>query len=238
MNKDSIDTNSRLIKARTDYYSELHHSHFPDKRGLYEKLAMRDVDERFTSKDLKEIEGQIRGMIEHENDLLNHRIQWFLIINGFLLTATATLKTKQLDDGKLILIAIAAIGILVCVSFWFSLGIGMKGVGRLAKTWEYYVELFAEKSSDGCHHIGVIGWWAKEKASKVSAWFILPIIFALVWIFLLIAHVTSKTVSTLDGQRLRIMQPVGKSNGIVVDTSAPSTSIIIVPNLQGQSRAS
>ena len=31
----------------------------------------------------------IRSLIMHENDLINHRITWFLILQGFMLTALA-----------------------------------------------------------------------------------------------------------------------------------------------------
>jgi hypothetical protein len=35
------------------------------------------------------IEKQIADMIQHENELTNHRIQWFLTLQGFLFTSVA-----------------------------------------------------------------------------------------------------------------------------------------------------
>ena len=77
------------IERRAFFYSKLNPLAAREDNWF---AAERDILKGITSEELKDVEGQIRGMIQHENDLLNHRIQWFLIINGFLLTATASLK--------------------------------------------------------------------------------------------------------------------------------------------------
>jgi hypothetical protein len=148
------------IKTQAYYYSQLYPSSSDNANW---DAARRDILKGITANELKEIETQIRSMVQHENDLLNHRIQWFLIINGFLLTATASLKSKPSDDTYVMLIILAVVGLFICISFWFSLGIGRRGVGRLANMWQHYRDLFyRSEAPTGCHQIGVLGWRANE----------------------------------------------------------------------------
>jgi hypothetical protein len=221
------------IERRAYFYSKLNPSATKEENWY---AAERDILKGITSDELKEVEGRIRSMIQHENDLLNHRIQWFLIINGFLLTATATLKNKQLDEIRLMII-IAIVGLLVCISFWFSLGIGRRGVGRLADMWEHYRDLYyRHEQPAGCHQIGVLGWRSNKWASKAAPWFALPIIFSAVWILLFFTYLTSKPTATEDQHRLRIIQPTGQIQEILINTSNPSTNIILIPADQSQRR--
>ena len=211
-----------------NFYSRLNLTATPEENWC---AAERDVLKGITSDDLKEIEGRIRGMIQHENDLLNHRIQWFLIINGFLLTATASLKAQPSSDTLLMLIILAIVGFLICVSFWFSLGIGRRGVGRLADMWEHYYGLYyRQEEPTGCHQIGVLGWRFNEWATRVAPWYALPIIFGIVWIVLLCANIVSKPVAADISHRIPIVQPTGQVVEIPIDTSLNSTITIQVPN--------
>jgi hypothetical protein len=220
------------IERRAYFYSKLNPSATAKDNW---SAAERDILKGITSDDLKEVEGRIRGMIQHENDLLNHRIQWFLTINGFLLLATATLKNKQSDDITRMLISIAVVGLLICISFWFSLGIGRRGVGRLADMWEHYRDLYyRHEQPTGCHQIGVLGWRSHKWASKAAPWFALPILFSAVWIFLFFTHLTSKPIASEDLHQIRIIQPTGQIRVIPINTSNPSTNIIFLPADQRQ----
>jgi hypothetical protein len=216
------------IERRANFYSKLNLAATPEENWY---AAERDVLRGITSDDLKEIEGRIRGMIQHENDLLNHRIQWFLIINGFLLTATASLKAQPSSDTLLMLIILAIVGFLICVSFWFSLGIGRRGVGQLADMWEHYRDLFyRHEEPTGCHQIGVLGWRSNKWATRAAPWYALPIIFGIVWILLLSANIVSKPVAADKSHHIRIVQPTGQVVEIPIDTSQNSTIVIQLPN--------
>jgi hypothetical protein len=213
------------IERRAYFYSQLNPSATKEENWHY---AECDILKGITSDELMDVEGRIRSMIQHENDLLNHRIQWFLIINGFLLTAT--LKSKQIEVTKFMLIIISIVGSLVCFSFWFSLGIGRRGVGRLADMWEHYRDLYyRHEQPDGCHQIGVLGWRSTWWASKAAPWFALPIIFSAVWILLIYTHSISNTGATEAQHKLRIIQSTCQIQEIHINPSNPSTNIIIAP---------
>jgi hypothetical protein len=216
------------IERRAYFYSKLTPAATRDENWY---AAERDILKGITSDDLKEIEARIRGMIQHENDLLNHRIQWFLIINGFLLTATASLKAKPSGDTLLLLIILSLVGFLICISFWFSLGIGRRGVGRLADMWEHYRDLYyRHEEPTGSHQIGVLGWRSNVWASRLAPWYSLPIIFGFVWIFLFCTYLVSKPVAAEKMHQINIVRPGGQVLKIPVDTSQNSTTIIQLPN--------
>lgn len=62
------------------------------RASLLKRLTQEQADyvgQSINIKALKRIESDIGRAIEHENELLNHRIQWFLTITGFLLGAIA-----------------------------------------------------------------------------------------------------------------------------------------------------
>jgi hypothetical protein len=163
--------------------------------------------------------------------LLNHRIQWFLIINGFLLTATASLKTKPSDDTFVMLIILAVVGLLVCISFSFSLGIGRRGVGRLANMWQHYRDLFyRSEAPTGCHQIGVLGWRANEWASRAAPWYALPIIFAAVWGVLIYANALAKPIAEEKPPMIQVVQPSGKTTKISIDPSLSPSIVIQLSN--------
>ena len=167
------------IEKRACFYHRLN----PRSTKIQNWLAAeRDIIQGITSQELESIEHRIRTMIQHENDLLNHRIQWLLTINGFLLAATGAIIGKQGPEVALLIDVFASVGIAVCFSFYFSLGIGRKGVGRLADTWEHYRKLFYQNDEpSGCHQIGVLGWRSNPVASKLAPWYSLPFVFGVAW---------------------------------------------------------
>jgi hypothetical protein len=171
------------IEKRAYFYHRLN----PRSTKVQNWLAAeRDIMQGITSQELESIEHRIRTMIQHENDLLNHRIQWLLTINGFLLAATGAIIGKQGAEVALLIDVFASVGIAICFSFYFSLGIGRKGVGRLADMWEHYRKLFYQNDEpSGCHQIGVLGWRSNPVASKLAPWHSLPFIFSLAWLSVL-----------------------------------------------------
>lgn len=171
------------ISERAYFYHRLNPRSSKEQNWL---AAERDIMQGITSQELESIEHRIRGMIQHENDLLNHRIQWLLTINGFLLAATGAIFGKQGPEAAFLIDVFASVGIAVCVSFYFSLGIGRKGVGRLADMWEHYRELFYQNDEpSGCHQVGVLGWRSNPVASKLAPWYSLPFVFGFAWLSVL-----------------------------------------------------
>lgn len=195
-----------LIKTRALFYSRLNPKNSPADNWF---AAERDILKGISAVELENIETRIRGMIQHENDLLNHRIQWFLVINGFLLAATATLLAKAIPEIFMLRV-LSGVGLAICISFYFSLGIGRRGVGRLSQMWEHYRDLhykiFRHEEPSGCHQVGVLGWRANPIASRLAPWYALPIIFGSVWgtmLLRVVPKVNSLIIVLLD--RLNII---------------------------------
>lgn len=71
--------------------------------------------------------GVIRQMIQHEDDLLNHRLTWMWTLEGLLFSAAGFVWKESLAP----LIAIAIVGLLSCISIGYSLNRGLCAVRDL-----------------------------------------------------------------------------------------------------------
>jgi hypothetical protein len=132
---------------------------------------------RFLPEDLRRIEMQISNMVQHENELLNHRIQWFLTLNGFLFTAVALYGNQP--GRNWFGWTMAGIGLLVCYSFSVGLRIGGQGFKRLVAKWKE----IRNNHSDGFVEIGVYGHLADGFIENHFApWRALPVLMATGWI--------------------------------------------------------
>ena len=163
------------------------------KMSLFRKYLIVESDERslearsylfrdtsYGARDLTRIERDIRSAVQHENELLNHRIQWFLTITGFLLTGVVLFGPNLGRD--VFCLMIGAIGIFVTRSFQVALGIGGKGVKRLSSLWEMY-----RKKGDGSYtEIGVFGYAASKLENASAPWKLLPLITYALWISVII----------------------------------------------------
>ena len=81
----------------------------------------------------QEVASIIRAMIVHEDNLLNHRMTWFLTIQGLLYAAMAFAWDK---DGTLIWGVLAPLGIAIGLSFRFTLNVGPSAVVELQNWWD------------------------------------------------------------------------------------------------------
>lgn len=126
-----------------------------------------------TAADLRELERDIRSMVEHDNELLNHRIQWFLTLNGFLFTAVAIFGNQPGRDrfGT----AIATVGLLTCVTFWVALKIGRGAFGRLVDLWGGY----RARCTEPFNEVSVYGYLAHPVTAYLGPWLMLPYILGL-----------------------------------------------------------
>ena len=148
-------------------------------------------------------------MLRHENELTNHRIQWFLTINGFLFTAIAIFGNQPGRNyfGS----ALVFIAILTCVSFAKALAIGRKGWLQLAEKWE---KLLA-RAPEGFDDVGVYGYRTSSKFENLTLpWCFLPWVMSLGWILVLLI------VWGFPGYR-----PPGSYTPIAVESSKPDIRI-------------
>lgn len=148
---------------------------------LFERTIELDISGgKINDAHLKQIENTIRSMIEHENTLMNYRIQWFLTITGFLITAVF------LASGYVpsFLVAILSVlGFIVSLSFGLSLKIGRKAVLNLKGQWEYYKGF----APPGFPEIGVVGSSASKGWNRLAPWSLLPPVLACFWLLIAFA---------------------------------------------------
>ncbi len=145
------------------------------------------------------IHARIVGMIQHENELINHRVSWFLTFNGLLFAAFA-LHGDGFGAGCFILI-LAVIGITTAVSFFLVLMGAEKAINRLKGVWDEFgkrntVDIFGKIDVLGHEYEGwkkILGW--------LHPWCSLPVLLAAAWagiLFLWLAQPTSPGPPEVD----------------------------------------
>jgi hypothetical protein len=131
--------------------------------------------------ELRVIEKQIASMIQHENELTNHRIQWFLTLQGFLFTSVALYGDQPGRNLFGYLIGIMGIG--VCISFGVALRAGQKGFDNLVERWHKAYEAHRRDY----YQAGVAGYISMNKwENRLVPWVALPWILGFGWILICI----------------------------------------------------
>lgn len=129
--------------------------------------------------DLKDIEKQIADMIQHENELTNHRIQWFLTLQGFLFTSVALYGDQP--GRKWFGYLISVMGIGVCISFGVALRAGQKGFNNLVERWHKAYEPHRRNY----YQTGVAGYLSMKKWENLLVpWVALPWILGFGWLLI------------------------------------------------------
>lgn len=80
---------------------------------------------------------RLRSQIEHEDDLVNHRINWLLLSQGFLFVAYGTLlpTDKILEHKTIVLCIIGSIGFLICIITFNSVLAAFRSLKSLRDSW-------------------------------------------------------------------------------------------------------
>ncbi|MEZ6136448.1 MAG: hypothetical protein R3C53_16255 [Pirellulaceae bacterium] len=76
----------------------------------------------------------IRSLIEHENDLQDHRLTWLLTCEGFFFAALAFAWDK--DDARPLIVVVSVLGCAIALLSAFGLRISKKGQQRQRKWWD------------------------------------------------------------------------------------------------------
>jgi len=123
----------------------------------------------------------IRQMIAHEDDLLNNRMNWLLVIQGLLFAALSNLSNKP----KLVFVLIS-FGFLVSVSCMISFITGEHAIRKLLNHWDKHLEERKLKWQD---FPPVFGAALDNKTFRILDRFLsprrlLPLVFAIGWIII------------------------------------------------------
>lgn len=111
----------------------------------------------------------IRSMIQHENTLMNHRMTWMLVFQGFLFTSLGL----SWSQTALLHILVSVIGGLSCLSFGYSLHCARCAIEKL------------EQSAKEFGHPFPIGWGIKEARFQfLLPWILLPRAIGIVWVII------------------------------------------------------
>jgi len=112
-------------------------------------------------------------MVQHENELMNHRIGWMATCNGLLFAALGFVWDKP--RGNAVAYVIAIPGIFTCASARSSLYVARKALVRLQCLWD-------KKGTDEADVPPVIGWHDERHWLQwLLPWYSLPVIFAAAW---------------------------------------------------------
>ncbi|HWY88241.1 MAG TPA: hypothetical protein VNX28_16135 [Gemmataceae bacterium] len=133
-----------------------------------------------TPQELRELEREIRSVIQHDNELTNHRIQWFLTISGFLFTAVALYGNQP--GRNWFGTAVGIIGLLTCVSFEVALKIGRNAWIRMTNLWDEY----RARCKDPFIEVGVYGYKATDREGLFAPWRWLPHFVGFGWLLIIL----------------------------------------------------
>jgi hypothetical protein len=78
----------------------------------------------------------IRSMIEHENSLINNRLNWFILLEGLLLAGLSGLA----ETFRTLAVVLAIVGIVVSVSFAIEIAVAGMAIGNLLSLWSGRLE--------------------------------------------------------------------------------------------------
>lgn len=115
----------------------------------------------------------IRSMIEHEGDLLNHRITWMVTLQGLLFTALGFAWDKEDAFGLIWVFGI--VGIVISISSGISFRAATRAERRLLDWWNHNKGDYNGPDVVGLHAPNSI-------LSMLYPWRVLPIVFVLAWL--------------------------------------------------------
>jgi hypothetical protein len=125
----------------------------------------------------------IRGMIRHENELLNSRMSWLLTLEGFLFAALGFAWEK--DHTRCLALLLSLVGMLVALSAGVMLHCSNRAVARLHDEW-------CERRKKEANYAGpgVVGFWAGNLFLRLfQPARVYPPLLAAAWLIILFVHI-------------------------------------------------
>jgi hypothetical protein len=138
----------------------------------------------------------IRDMIRHEDDVINHRVMWLLIGQGFIANAFVVAKNeKNVSETTNVMLSVA--GILVTLSAFVMLYKSYQARG--------YLNFLGRQAKQGKlqeEYLPLVGWpekriknwwrdiwlcpWIQQTGDVLEPWLFLPCFFMCIWLIVLL----------------------------------------------------
>lgn len=115
---------------------------------------------------------EIRALIAQENEMINHRMNWFLILQGFMFASIAFAWEK----GVAISVVFCCVGVLSAISVGTLLHFGILAIRSLESA----------AGEDGQRVLGRGHDTTPRLAHALMPWNFLPVLFVLAWIALIL----------------------------------------------------
>lgn len=122
----------------------------------------------------------IRDMLDHENELINHRYDWLLTAQSILFGATALTEKELIVLG----LVICSIGLISSLVTWRVLSLADESIRKLIVHWKDYAT--ANKLGDVFPPIYGLN---SDYKYKFLPWKIMPPVLAAAWILIALFYV-------------------------------------------------
>jgi hypothetical protein len=130
----------------------------------------------------------IRGQIEHEDDLMNTRLNWFITSQSFLFTAYAITAGNIQQPGTTVsherleslVFLIPMMAVVTSAVICFGIGAGVLALRTLRNQYHHRVDASTAGSLPPVHG------YRMTQVLGISVPLVLPVLFMLVWAFLLL----------------------------------------------------
>ena len=132
-----------------------------------------------TAEQLDKWSGIYRSMYEHENQLQNHRLSWYLTIQGFSLGALAFAWDKA--DTRILIYLFCVLGAIISLMFWEGINVSKRAQRGLKEEWDMY----RSRLSTYCGP-GIVAYRSApgEISKYFRPWRSLPLVFFITWNFI------------------------------------------------------
>lgn len=137
----------------------------------------------------KDLYCMVREQIKHEDELVNQRLNWFLVTQGFLIATFGAVYSSDINHIKNrieilnpILISITILGTLLGLLSYLGIRIAHISISNLVQTWEEQKETW--KNNKNINFPQII-WKGNQKQWKANYTTMgIPALFTAIWLFL------------------------------------------------------
>ncbi len=126
---------------------------------------------------------QLRSHIEHENDLMNHRLSWLWTLQGLLF---AGVGLAPVQGDKFISLLLCVVGFVSCISIGYILHIGrliLDVINPQAASLSNQIDEKLGLSQVGLSQVGITGEEGRYM-QLLFPWILLPWFMSVIWAIL------------------------------------------------------